>query len=206
MAVKRMSSPAKPGMSAEERFLIRAGPPDGNGCINWEGSLVSRGYGYMRLEGRLTPVHRYAYERERGPIPVGLTIDHLCRNKACVNPAHLEPVPIGVNVVRAPSAAGLNARKTACPQGHPYDLINTRYTREGNRSCRICVTIRSQAKRTGRTNKGQRNGRAKLTDREAAGIKALATSELTHAAIARQYGVSRTTVTDILSGATWRHL
>jgi hypothetical protein len=62
------------------------------GCWVWQRSRDTRGYGHVRLAGRLRVAHRVLYERDRGPIPEGLTLDHLCRNKACVNPAHLEAV------------------------------------------------------------------------------------------------------------------
>lgn len=76
---------------------------DENACWNWIGALNSKGYGCISTGGKNKNglVHRVSYELHVGPIPDGLTIDHLCRNKVCVNPAHLEPVTIRTNIRRA---------------------------------------------------------------------------------------------------------
>jgi hypothetical protein len=83
-------------------------------------------------------VHRYAYERMVGPIPIGLVIDHLCGVTSCVNPAHLEPVTQQENVLRSGSLSAQRARMTHCLRGHPFDERNTRITRRGERCCRAC--------------------------------------------------------------------
>ncbi len=88
-------------------------------CWPWLASIQQDGgYGRFSLNGRSIPAHRMAYELVVRPIPNGLTIDHLCRRRDCVNPAHLEPVTIGVNTLRSPTAASaVNARKTHCNSG-----------------------------------------------------------------------------------------
>lgn len=97
--------------------------------------------------------HRVVYEHELGPIPAGLTLDHLCRVRSCVNPAHLEPVTIGVNVLRGNTFAARQVALTACPAGHPYDVTNT-YVRQGERrgerECRTCRRIEQSRRRAGR--------------------------------------------------------
>ena len=74
----------------------------------------------------------------RGPIPEGLTLDHLCRVRACVNPAHLEPVTLRENTLRSPSApTAINARKTECLRGHAFTPENT-WVHRSRRCCREC--------------------------------------------------------------------
>lgn len=108
-------------------------------CWLWTGSL-HLGYGVIAAEGRANMAHRVSYELIVGPIPDGLTLDHLCRNRACVNPAHLEPVTNVENVMRGLSVGALNARKTHCPKGHPYTAENTMLSRN-RRCCRTCRNI-----------------------------------------------------------------
>jgi hypothetical protein len=87
--------------------------------------------------------HRAVYEMEVGPIADGLEIDHLCRNRGCVNPAHLEPVTHKENVLRGATVPGLNAVKTHCLRGHEFDEENTRHiARNGRRVCRACMRER----------------------------------------------------------------
>ncbi len=104
----------------------------GDSCWPWHGARTKKGYGTFRKDGRTHYAHRVAYERTFGPIPDGLTIDHLCRNKLCVNPAHLEVVTRGENVRR------YAATITHCPHGHPYDDENTCVRADGQRDCRAC--------------------------------------------------------------------
>lgn len=108
-------------------------------CWEWPFTRDRAGYG-GHPDG---PAHRISYERFIGPIPDGLVIDHLCRNPGCVNPRHLEPVPIATNVMRGVGLGATAARATHCIHGHPWDEQNTYIRKDnGTRQCRECIKIR----------------------------------------------------------------
>lgn len=108
-------------------------------CWEWEGRVAAVGYGRVKADGEWQYAHRVSYEVFIGPIPEGLVIDHLCRNTTCVNPLHLEPVEQGENVLRGNSPNAINARKTHCVRGHPFDKKNTYIRKDrGYRECRKC--------------------------------------------------------------------
>lgn len=131
--MKRGPKPKDP----QDRFFTKL--REANGCWEWTAAL-SQGYGVFRLTDTRTNIlaHRWAWMFFRGPVPDGLDLDHLCRNRACVNPDHLEPVSRAVNLHRGEGLTGVNHRKTCCPKGHPYDVANTYVTKLGHRSCRAC--------------------------------------------------------------------
>lgn len=115
-----------------------------NGCWEWQAYRNPAGYGILMVDRKPRRAHRLTYELLVGPIPAGLEIDHLCRNRACANPAHLEPVTRLENVRRgmAPAAsAERNRAKTHCVRGHLFDEANTRITPKGYRDCRACRKI-----------------------------------------------------------------
>lgn len=116
-------------------------------CWLWRGSRNTKGYGSFRVGNKTLTVHRIAYELLIGPIPDGLTLDHLCRNPVCVNPNHLEPLTGRENTLRGDNPPARNARKTHCPQGHPYDLLNTYIFGHGYRDCRACRKERGRRRR-----------------------------------------------------------
>lgn len=130
-------------MSAVDRFAEKVALTD-SGCIEWVASVTNGGYGTFHSGGPRGSVvaHRWSYEYHVGPIPDGLYLDHLCRNRLCVNPDHLEPVTQRENLMRSDSPAALAARRTHCPQGHPYAGDNA-FLDQGKRKCRTCVRRRN---------------------------------------------------------------
>ena len=111
------------------------GPPED--CWNWQARKNVDGYGKVSLFGRDWLAHRLVYEAMRGDVPDDLTCDHLCRNRACVNPYHIELVDPVANVMRGEGFGARNARKTHCGNGHPFNEQNT-YMHRGRRHCRSC--------------------------------------------------------------------
>lgn len=139
--------------AADARFWAKVDKDAPGGCWLWTAGQSPDGYGKFSLHSRSTPAHRLAYELLRGPIPDGLYLDHLCRVRRCVNPAHLEPVTHRENILRGDTLPAANARKTHCPAGHPYDTENTIREADGRRRCRVCVRDtrkRSRARRRAR--------------------------------------------------------
>ena len=139
-----MPAPPSPGvtMGLEERFWSHVDREWAGGCWPWTGSLNPKGYGRFHLPRPMLAVqaHRFAYELAHGPIPEGLTLDHLCRTRRCVNPDHLEPVTNRENVLRGETLPAANLAKTECKRGHLFTPENT-YTRPGTteRECRRCA-------------------------------------------------------------------
>lgn len=122
-----------------DRLLCKCEETD-TGCWEFTGARTVNGYGRIGLPGADTGwalAHRVAYEEFIADIPPGLDLDHLCRNRACCNPWHLEPVTRSVNLRRSP-IMGRKDYVTHCPEGHPYDEENTYRNPQGRRACRKC--------------------------------------------------------------------
>jgi hypothetical protein len=138
-----LTEPVK--LSVSERFWQKV---DKSGdCWTWTGQMHHLGYGRFSVSAGVNLLaHRFAYEDILGSIPSGLELDHLCRNRACVRPEHLDPVTHAVNMGRSTLSGDGSRRRAAqrthCPQNHPYSGDNL-IMDNGARRCRIC------------TNKGQ---------------------------------------------------
>jgi hypothetical protein len=134
-------------MSALHRFWLKVDrSSDPRGCWIWPNVDRRAGYGRISVDGSYIYTHRFAFLTFVGQIPEGYVVDHLCRNRACCNPDHLEAVTNRENTVRglAPSvAAARHASVRRCPHGHPYDEENTYRDSLGRRACRACARRRS---------------------------------------------------------------
>ncbi len=154
---QRLQTPdgiAPPVLGDMDRFMAKVAINADTGCWDWQGFLMPNGYGQFggiyNGEHRMLYAHRVAYSWFRGPIPVGLTIDHLCRNRACVRFDHLEAVTQRVNNLRGTGFSAINAAKTHCDYGHAFDEGNTRITPTGQRDCRKCCARRQSEVRARR--------------------------------------------------------
>lgn len=119
-------------------------------CWEWTGTTAN-GYGRFRHTTRSTDTqamaHRFAFELTKGPIADGLQVDHLCKNRLCVRPDHLEAVSPRENTLRSSAPSAANAKKTHCPKGHPLSGSNLRIGTAGRRHCKTCQREWMRAKR-----------------------------------------------------------
>lgn len=137
-----------------ERFWKRVDKSDS--CWLWRGSHTTAGYGNLRLPtGKYDYAHRVSYRLSVGEIPPGLHLDHLCRVRDCVNPAHLEPVTPRENIRRG--AAGYGPVRTNCRNGHDItDPANVYTEPGGNRRCRVCAKVAQDARTAARRARGRK--------------------------------------------------
>lgn len=125
------------------KFMSYVQVDEESGCWLWQGTLDRDGYGHYKEGNKFWQAHRYSYTHLCGEVPPSLVLDHkVCQNRRCVNPAHLEPITNRENILRGNGRGAINARKTHCWRGHPFDAKNT-YHYKGTRTCRKCNVIRT---------------------------------------------------------------
>lgn len=129
----------------EQRFWSKVEVNSETGCWNWTAYKKKNGYGVFKINKKLKMAHRFSYELFKSSIPKGLELDHLCRNRACINPNHLEPVTNRENIMRGNGICGINRRKTHCINGHEFNKENTYYRSTGPyRDCKKCMYNRNK--------------------------------------------------------------
>lgn len=125
----------KPGAREEIQQWIQV---DDNGCWVWQRMVTPSGYGRVYYRRATYAAHRFMYTIFKGPIPDNLVLDHLCRNRACCNPDHLEPVTISENVKRGNAPNYVTHRERVCRRGHAVTGDNALRTSDGFTKCREC--------------------------------------------------------------------
>lgn len=133
----------------KERFLRHVKVCGEQECWPWLGHTSDKGYGKFLMGRQAVLAHTVSYQLFVGPIPEGKEVDHLCHNRICQNPSHLEAVTHTVNIQRGDRSkygGPVNRAKTHCPKGHPYDEGNTHITVDGRRKCRTCDRERHRKK------------------------------------------------------------
>lgn len=138
----------KPKPSRADRFWAKV--EKGEGCWVWSASLTHDGYGCFRGENGMTLAHRFSYILANGPVPDGFQIDHLCRNRRCVRPDHLESVTPRENAMRSNSSGALAVRTGKCVRGHDLSGARVVVTAEGRveRHCRECRRERRRERKS----------------------------------------------------------
>lgn len=173
--------------------------PELGPCWLWLGSLARAGYAqFSSYAGAMA--HQFSYVLHKGHVPNGLEIDHLCRNRFCSNPEHLEAVTHQVNVLRGISPPAYHAQATHCPAGHEYSESDRNV--RGERQCRIC--IRARAVESGGRSRGvMRSGPRKLTDADVVEMHRMTRNGVKYADIAEHFEMSYSSVEKTIRGFRW---
>lgn len=182
-------------------------------CWEWNRARSSAGYGLMkRADGVLTYAHRIFYETHVAPIPAGLVIDHLCRNRCCVNPKHLEPVPTHINAHRGIKTMlteeDVVAIRVAADSGERTESISARYGISVGHVAGICVGKRWKSAGGPVSKRMKTRGRrlAKIGASEVVEIRAMRASGRKNVDIARHFGISPAYASQIATGALEKRL
>lgn len=129
---------AKDLLTVQEHFCRFLKQGEASECWLWIGGDNGNGYGVFGFRGITYNAHRIAFLLWKGIIPEGLDVDHLCRNRLCVNPNHLEAVTRRENLLRGQTIIAARATQTHCIHGHEFTKENTRIKNNGCRACRTC--------------------------------------------------------------------
>ena len=141
-------------LTAEQR-IQKAVTVSPSGCWLWGKHINADGYGKIRFEKIAYLAHRLSYQVHIGPIPDGMQLDHLCRVRSCVNPAHLEPVTCAENLHRGEHSNMKAYREDVCPLGHVLSGDNLSPRTDGRRKCKTCVNARARQRRARLARQGE---------------------------------------------------
>lgn len=141
-SVRKVLGPYFPRARSVAEKLIAYSVATEAGCREWTHTRTPAGYGNVWQSGKRSLAHRLSFETFIGPIPDGLQLDHTCRNRLCINPAHLEPVTNRENTLRGVGETAQNAAKTHCIRGHDLSGPNMLVRPNGTRRCRVCQRMR----------------------------------------------------------------
>lgn len=138
-----------PELSLKTRQRFLKNTDFAEGCWEWRGTDDGRGYGVINVEKIPYKAHRISFQLFYGHISPNLQVDHLCKNKRCVNPKHLELVTSQTNNLRSNSSSGVNARKTHCKNGHELggENVYPSSIKRGFRMCKTCSLTRARSVR-----------------------------------------------------------
>lgn len=147
--LKKFNIPARsdghPPKKLDKEYILSNIKISLNGCWEWQRKINKiTGYGQLSFKKQHFLAHRISYKIFKEEIPIGLVINHLCKNRKCVNPEHLEIVTLRENILKGNGFAAVNTQKEVCLRGHLLSGINLYITPDGRRQCKICMKIRGK--------------------------------------------------------------
>lgn len=183
---------------------VPAHRPELGKCWRWLGSFTERGYSQFWSKGKMRRAHVFSFALNGGVVPSGLELDHLCRNRGCVNPSHLEPVTHRENMLRSDSPPAWHIRQTHCLRGHEFTKENTKLSRSGERRCRKCIAIRNKKGYAPvRSGNYEDCGNAKLTRERIREIHTRSRSGVPRKTLCIEFDISYSAIEKILRGVRW---
>lgn len=179
-----------------QQYWQRLDTADTDACWPWKGGLDRGGYGRFQTGRKFFAAHRVAFGLSKGPIEPGLVLDHLCHNRACCNPAHLEQVTSRENTMRGQATCSEPMRSGRCQRGHALTESNIYRYSSGNRACKTCAD-----QRPSKPPPSDKEGR--LTREQVREIHALHAAGSRQCELVRRFGVTRRTIRLIVTGQSW---